>query len=127
MTDQEIYERWTEHMTNGRMKFTDNEHVMRMITSFISPEEAAFTTGFPLTDKTIEEIAEEKGVDLGALALEQAEERLAQAVEDGVLTQEEADEKLEAIKEMIESGEFDGFHGPRGGGERPFRCGPKAP
>jgi len=58
MKDQEIYERWTEYMTNGRMKFTEDEHRMRMITSFISPEEAAFTTGFPLTAKTIEEIAE---------------------------------------------------------------------
>ena len=77
--------------------------------------------------KTIEEIAEEQGVDLDALALEKAEERLAQAVEDGKMTQEEADEKLEAIKESIESGTFKAFPKPRGKGNPPFRCGPKPP
>ena len=67
MTDQEIYEKWIDHMTNGGMKLTDNEDMMRMITSFITPEEAAFTTGFPLATKTIEEIAEIKQMDIPEL------------------------------------------------------------
>ena len=77
--------------------------------------------------KTIAEIAEEQGIDLGAFALEQAAERLAQAVEDGKLTQEEADEKLAEIQEAIESGDFKGLPGPGGRGKRDFQKGPHAP
>ena len=71
--------------------------------------------------QTIEEIAAEKGVDLQAFALEQAKEHLAQAVEDGKLTQAEADAKLAEIQTAIENGECPGErgfgpggHGPRG-------------
>ena len=67
MTDQEIYEKWVEYMTNGNMTFTENEHRMRMVTTFLTPEEAAFTTGFPLSAKTIEEIAEIKQMDIPEL------------------------------------------------------------
>lgn len=69
MTDQEIYQSWIDHMTNNSgMKFTGNEHMMRMITSWVSPEEAAFTTGFPLfPPRTIEEIAEIKQMDIPEL------------------------------------------------------------
>ena len=67
MTDQEIYEKWIDHMTNGGMRFKENSEMMRMITSWISPEEAAFTTGFPLSAKTIEEIAEIKQMDMPVL------------------------------------------------------------
>ena len=69
MTDQEIYQSWIDHMTNNSgMKFTGNEHMMRMITSWVSPEEAAFTTGFPLfPPRTIEEIAEIKQMEIPEL------------------------------------------------------------
>lgn len=64
-----------------------------------------------LSGQTIEEIAAEKGVDLQAFALTQAQEQLAQAVTDGKLTQEEADAKLAEIQTAIENGEFPGQRG----------------
>jgi len=67
MKDEEIYGKWIDHMTNGGMGFKKNEDMMRMITSWISPEEAAFTTGFPLAAKTIEEIAEIKQMGIPEL------------------------------------------------------------
>jgi hypothetical protein len=61
--------------------------------------------------KTLNELAEEKGVDLQALADEvtaQFAEKLDQAVADGELTQEQADEILarheERMAEMLENG-----------------------
>lgn len=66
--------------------------------------------------KTCPEIAEEQGVDpeqlrqqMGELRSEHVEERLDQMVADGKITQEQADERYEAIKEH-----------PRG---KPFRLG----
>jgi polyhydroxyalkanoate synthesis regulator phasin len=53
---------------------------------------------------TLADVAEEQGVDLDTLvgALVQAtEERIAEAVEDGRLTQEEADERLADLEEEI--------------------------
>ncbi|RME63104.1 MAG: hypothetical protein D6790_05270 [Caldilineae bacterium] len=61
--------------------------------------------------QTLEEIATEQGVDLQAVMLEQAQEKLAQAVADGKLTQEEADQ----ILERIQNGERPGPFGPRRG------------
>jgi polyhydroxyalkanoate synthesis regulator phasin len=67
--------------------------------------------------QTIEEIATEKGVDLQAFFLEQAQEHLTQAVTDGKLTQEEADARLAEIQTAIENGEFPGHRGPGGFGD----------
>ncbi len=69
--------------------------------------------------QNIAELAEAKGVDLqdiaDALVAAQAE-RLQQAVEDGRLTQEEADEKIAQMEanilERLESGELAGPGGP---------------
>ena len=60
--------------------------------------------------KTIRELAEEMGIDLQQVAVDQANEKLQQAVENGRLTQEEADQKLAELQERIESGE--GFGRP---------------
>ncbi len=67
MTDQEIYQKFIEHMDNPVWEFTESEHKMAMITSFISPEEAAFMTGFPHSGKSLEEIAAMKEMDLSEL------------------------------------------------------------
>jgi polyhydroxyalkanoate synthesis regulator phasin len=64
--------------------------------------------------KTIMELAEEKGIDLQQVAIDQAEEMLQQAVENGKLTQEEADQKLAEITAKIESGEGFGRPGKDG-------------
>lgn len=63
--------------------------------------------------QTVEEIAAEKGVDLQAFFLTQAQERLTEAVAEGKLTQEEADAKLAEIQTAIENGEFPGPRGER--------------
>lgn len=63
MTDQEIYDKFIEYMNNPVWEFTESEHKMPMITSFISPEEAEFMTGFPKRNASLEEIADLKDMD----------------------------------------------------------------
>lgn len=46
MTDDEIYQRFIEYVSSAVYEFTESEHKMPMITSFIKPEEAQFLTGF---------------------------------------------------------------------------------
>ncbi|MBU3913914.1 hypothetical protein KKA14_00085 [bacterium] len=67
MTDMEIYQKFIDYLDNPIWKFTESEHKMPMITTFISPEEASFLTGFPKGGKTLEEIAALKNMDLEEL------------------------------------------------------------
>ena len=79
------------------------------------------------TDGTsLAQVAEDQGVEVGTLvdALVKAEqERIAQAVEDGRLTQEQADEWLadleERVTEGVNSTDWAGGRGPWGGGHGP--------
>ena len=71
---------------------------------------------------TLAQVAEEQGVSVDTLveALVQAQQdRIAQEVEDGRLTQEEADERLadleERVTERVDSADPGRGHGPRGG------------
>ena len=71
--------------------------------------------------QTVAELAEAQGValeDIAAALVAVHAERIQQAVDDGRLTQEEADEKLaemeDRILEGLESGEFGGSRGPGG-------------
>ena len=57
MSDEEIYQKFIEYMNNPVWQFTESVYKLPMITSFISPEEAEFFTGFPMGHKTLEEIA----------------------------------------------------------------------
>jgi hypothetical protein len=66
----------------------------------------------------LETVREEMATERAAERLAALEERLAQAVEDGDLTQEQAD----AILEAAESGVLGGMGGPGGGGR--FHHGP---
>jgi hypothetical protein len=74
---------------------------------------------------TLADVAEEEGVEVDTLvdALVQAQQdRIAQAVEDGRLTQEEADERLadleERVTERVNSADPGrGHHGPGRGGD----------
>lgn len=64
--------------------------------------------------KTIAELAEEKGVDLQATQVEAMKERIQQAIEDGRMTQEQADWMLEGLEQgLIPMGRGFG-HGRRG-------------
>ncbi len=72
---------------------------------------------------TLAQVAEDQEVPVDTLidALVQAEQdRIAQAVEDGRLTQEEADDRLaeveERVTERVNSADVGHGHGPRGGG-----------
>jgi len=67
MTEQEIYQKFIEYMNNPVWEFVESEHKMPMISSFLTPEEAEFLTGFPLSPKSLEEIAEIKEMDLADL------------------------------------------------------------
>ena len=75
--------------------------------------------------KTLQELAKDAGVDmedikdaLGAVREESTRERIAQAVEDGTMTQEKADWLLEGLDKGFLDGP--GFFG-RGGFEKPDR------
>ncbi len=71
--------------------------------------------------KTIAELTEEKGVDLDAVRVEAMKERLQQAVEDGTLTQEQADWMLQGLEQGFMPG-MRGFNfGGRGGFPGRFR------
>jgi uncharacterized protein (DUF433 family) len=80
--------------------------------------------------KTVAELADEQGValeDIVDAILEPVAERLAQAVADGRMTQDEADEKLakmranliERMSEPFEPGDGGPGRGPGGGGKGP--------
>jgi len=71
--------------------------------------------------KTITELAEEKGVDLDAARIEAMKDRIQQAVEDGTITQEQADWMLQGLEQGFmpggrgfggRGGRFGGFRGP---------------
>ena len=57
-------------MDNPIIRVTESEHLMPMIKARITPEEAAFLTGFPQKTKTLEEIAEIKQMELEELTKE---------------------------------------------------------
>ena len=81
--------------------------------------------------KTLEEIAEEQGVELEAVQdamnadrVEAMREAIAQAVEDGDITQEQADWLLEGLEQgFFPMGRGFGFGGRRGGSGRGMRGG----
>ena len=70
--------------------------------------------------KTIAELAEEKGVDLDAARIEAMKERIQQAVEDGKMTQEQADWMLQGLEQGFMPGGRDLGFGGRGGHFRGF-------
>ncbi|MBW2632841.1 MAG: 4Fe-4S binding protein [Deltaproteobacteria bacterium] len=67
MSDQEVYRKFIEYMNNPVWEFTESEHLLPMLQSFISPEEAEFLIGFPHSSRTLEQIAEMKKIDTETL------------------------------------------------------------
>jgi polyhydroxyalkanoate synthesis regulator phasin len=66
--------------------------------------EEELRTALEAEGTTLAEVAEDQGVEVGALVdalVEAQEERIAEAVEDGRLTQEEADERLAELEERV--------------------------
>ncbi|MCP3925166.1 MAG: hypothetical protein GY714_21540 [Desulfobacterales bacterium] len=50
-------------MDNPALKFTESEHMMPMVVSHITPDEAEFLTGFPFLETSLDEIAAMKKMD----------------------------------------------------------------
>jgi ribosomal protein S20 len=71
--------------------------------------------------KTIAELAEEKGVDLEAAQIEAMKERIQQAVEDGTISQKQADWMLEGLEQGFLPGRRGFGFGGRGGHLGGFR------
>lgn len=67
MSEQEIYEKFIEYMSTPGFVFTESEFKIPMITSFITPEEAEFMTGFPKSATSLDEIADMKEMDIDEL------------------------------------------------------------
>ncbi|MBB3084327.1 hypothetical protein [Geodermatophilus sabuli] len=68
---------------------------------------------------TLATVAEDQGVDLVTALTDAAEQRIADAVTDGRLTQEQADERLAGLAERISERVDSTDLGHRGGGPRP--------
>jgi transposase-like protein len=74
--------------------------------------------------RTIADVANEKGVDPDTIVeavAQKASERLAQAVEKGKITQEEADEKLATLRERVTEAINKPLPANRGGGQSKLR------
>lgn len=75
-------------------------------------------------DTSLADVAEQQGVEVDALVdalVEAQQERIARAVEDGELTQEQADERLADLEERVTervNSDDRGHHGPGGRGDR---------
>jgi ferredoxin len=71
MADQEIYQEFIEWLGETWWRLTDSEMRLPMIASYLTPEEAAFLSGFPRNmldaGKTLDELAEAKQMDPGEL------------------------------------------------------------
>ena len=63
MSNEEIYQKLIEWLDNPIFGFTESEWLMPMITSYLTPEEAEFLTGFPMQEKSLEELADLKDMD----------------------------------------------------------------
>lgn len=71
MTEQEIYQAFIGWLGETWWRLTDSEARLPMVSSYVTPEEAAFLSGFPRrmldAGKTLDELAEAKQMDRGEL------------------------------------------------------------
>jgi electron transport complex protein RnfB len=63
MADQEVYERFIEWLGKAWWGLPESEHLKPTIMAFYSPEEAELLTGIPFKGKSLEELADMKGMD----------------------------------------------------------------
>lgn len=109
------------HSGGGRMALSTAAEALGM-------SEAELRAALEPEGTTLADVAEDRGVATGTLVdalVQAAEERVAEAVEEGRITQEQADERLadveERVTERIESTDLGrgGGQGPRGDGAFP--------
>jgi NAD-dependent dihydropyrimidine dehydrogenase PreA subunit len=67
MADQEVYQEFIDWLGETWWRLTDSEARLPMISSYVTPEEAAFLSGFPRrmldAERTLDELAEVKQID----------------------------------------------------------------
>ena len=61
-SDKDIYREFIDWLGKAWWGLPDSEHLMPTFQSFYSPEEAALLTGIPFSGRTLEELAEIKGM-----------------------------------------------------------------
>ena len=63
MPDQDIYERFIEWLRKTWWGLPESEHLLPTVKAFHTAEEADLLTGIPLSGRSLEELAEIKGMD----------------------------------------------------------------
>jgi electron transport complex protein RnfB len=67
-SDEDIYQQFIDWLGKAWWGLPDSEHLLPTIQSFYTPEEAALLTGIPFSGRSLEELAELKGMAPKALA-----------------------------------------------------------
>jgi hypothetical protein len=73
MSDEKIYEQFIDWVDHTWWQLTESEHLMPLIKTNYTPEEAELLTGMSFSAKTIEELATLKNTDPETLALKRYE------------------------------------------------------
>jgi formate hydrogenlyase subunit 6/NADH:ubiquinone oxidoreductase subunit I len=70
MSEKKVYERFIEWLDKAWWRLPESDHLMPTVMAFYTPEEAALLTGIPVSgkSKSLEELAEMKGMDPSELA-----------------------------------------------------------
>lgn len=68
MSDQEVYVRFIEWLDKAWWGLPESEHLKPTVMAFYTPEEADLLTGIPFSGKSLEELADMKGIDPDELA-----------------------------------------------------------
>jgi NAD-dependent dihydropyrimidine dehydrogenase PreA subunit len=63
MSNEEVYTRFIEWLGKTWWRLPESEHLMPTVKAFYAPEEARLLTGMPFSPKSLEELAEMKGMD----------------------------------------------------------------
>lgn len=84
MAQEAVYRVFVDWLRKAWWGLPDSEHLMPTIEAFFTAEEAALLTGIPFTNRNLEELAEIKGMESGAL-----EKRLNTLARRGILWRSE--------------------------------------
>jgi len=68
MSDTECYSRLIDWLNKSWWKLPQSDHLYPSIVAFLTPEEADLLTGIPFLPRTIEDLAEMKGMEIHELA-----------------------------------------------------------
>jgi len=63
MSKEKVFEKFIEWQKQAGLEIPESEHLLPMLESYYTPEEAEFLTGFPIRFNTLEQLAELKQMD----------------------------------------------------------------